>query len=265
MNKREFIEFKLEENVNKCKDLKEKHNLKRDEYLKTKEEFDNSDIKKEIEDKKNSLLTLQEKHKKELDELKKRHESEREKMLSEYISVRDKQKLTMGAIKDELGELSKQLSDANIENKTLKKELKKCVEYEDVKVTSHAVVQYLNRAKNLDIEKIKAKVRENLINSGDEINSKTQIQDHQVVEYLTGEGLINLSEVENEIMPESVKELIMKDELLGSTGVFPTKGGFRLAVSGGKVVTFLPRKEKITKKKVSLFKKESRAPKKMKL
>jgi len=265
MNKKEFIKFKLEENVNKCKDLKEKHNLKRDEYLKTKEEFDNSDIKKEIEHKKNSLLTLQEKHKKELDELKKRHESEREKILSEYINVRDSKKLAIGILKKELEDLSKQLFEAKAENRTLKKEKEKCLDYDDVKVTSHAVVQYLNRAKNLDIEKIKAKVRESLINSGAEAQSIAQIQDHQVVEYLTSEGLINLSEVEMEIMPESVKKLIMKDELIGSTGVFPTKGGFRLAVSGGRVVTFLPRKEKVTKKKVGFFKKESRAPKKMKL
>jgi hypothetical protein len=122
MNKKEFIKFKLEENVNKCKDLKEKHNLKRDEYLKTKEEFDNSDIKKEIEHKKNSLLTLQEKHKKELDELKKRHESEREKMLSEYINVRDSKKLAIGILKKELEDLSKQLFEAKAENRTLKKE-----------------------------------------------------------------------------------------------------------------------------------------------
>lgn len=265
MNKKEFIKFKLEENVNKCKDLKEKHNLKRDEYLKTKEEFDNSDIKKEIEDKKNSLLTLQEKHKKELDELKKRHESERENAMSAYVEVKDRKGFIVNALKAELNEIYLELENAKKEGTILHKELRSLKNFEEITITSHAVVQYLNRAKNLDIENIKIKVRENLIDSGAEVKPTTQIQDHQVVEYLTSQGLINLSEVEMEIMPESVKKLITKDELLGSTGVFMTKGGFRLAVSGGRVVTFLPKKEKVTKKKVGLFKKESRAPKKMKL
>ena len=43
MNQQEYVDWKLEENVKKREDLKEKHNEKRDEYLKAKEEFENSD------------------------------------------------------------------------------------------------------------------------------------------------------------------------------------------------------------------------------
>jgi hypothetical protein len=265
MNQKEFVTWKLEEIVKKREELKEKHNQKRDEYLKAKEEFENSDIKQEIEEKKSSLLTLQERHKKELDELKERHIREREIVMSAYVEVRDKEKLTLNALKAELNEIFEELGKVKSEASALNKEKHKLKDLEEVNVTSHAIVQYLNRATGMDIEKIRTKVRKKMVNEGSKISPTTKIQDHQVVDYLVNEDLIDLEQVEAEILPESVKELIMSNELLGSTGTFTTKDGFRLAVSGGKVVTFLPKKEKSRKKKTGLFKREKRTIRRMKL
>jgi hypothetical protein len=263
--KEEFILWKLEENAKKSEELKNKKNEKHLEYLKLKEEFESSQYKCEIENKKNSLLTLQEQHKRELDELKERHKKEREAAMSDYLEIKEKGKTILAAMRDELEELSNQLVEIVKENKQLNKDKQKLKSLEEIIVTNHAVVQYLDRAKGMNIDKIREKAREKMLANGSKIQSTTKVPDHKVVEYLVEEGIINLEQVEKEILPDNVKKLIMSDELLGSTGTFTTKGGFRLAVSAGKVVTFLPKKEKAKKINTHLVKREKRRPRKMKL
>lgn len=255
MNRVEFVKWKLEENTKKYQELKEQYEQKEKEYLSAKNDFEKPCINSEIEIKKNLLIILKENHKKELSDLMERHKKEINEAKLNYYNLKDNRDTNLKKLKSELTEISIKLRDSKIENHQLHKENKKIKYLENIGITKHAIVQYLNRYKGMDIDKIREDIKF-------KTNSK-KIEDHIVVEHLVADGIINLEEIEREILPEDVKKLITADELLGSSGTFELKSGFRIAVSDGSVVTFLPKKEK--SKKIFVSKKEKRKLKKMRL
>ena len=261
MSQIEFIEWKLKQNMGIIEDLKKEH-IQKSEEIKNLEA---SDVNADVEEKKSILIKIQESHKKELISLKERHKKERDEAMSAYLGSKNKKGYSINSAKRELKDISDKLCKLKIENRKLNQERHKVKNTKDIEITKHAVVQYLNRAIGMNIDDIKVSIRKKILTDGIEIKDSEPIQDHQVVDYLISENLIDLKQVEDEILPESVRNLIIKDELLGSTGTFVTKDGFRLAVSGGKVVTFLPKKDKPRKKIAAIFRKEKREPKKMKL
>ncbi|MEK6828540.1 MAG: hypothetical protein AABY15_00205 [Nanoarchaeota archaeon] len=258
MSQIEFIEWRLKDNVNTIEELKKKHSQKNEEF----KTLEASDVNADVEEKKAILIKIQESHKKELDVLKERHKKERDEAMSAYLESKNKKGHSIDFAKRELKEISDELCKLKIENKKLNQEKHKIKKLKEVEITSHAVVQYLNRARGMNIESIRNEVAKKL-SEGGETKEISDIKDHMVVNFLVEENRINLKEVESDILPESVKKLITANELIGSTGTFHTNNGFRLAVSCGKVVTFLPRKEKPMKIKIKL--KEKRKIKKMKL
>jgi len=265
MNKVEFVKWQLEENVKKREELKQKLSEKKKEYLDSKSELESSGFEEEITEKKEFLQQIQDSHKKELDELKARHKKEKDEAMGVYLKLKDRAKFVLGTLKDELDEIQKSLAEAKSENKKLNKKKSLLKDWEDVTITSHAVVQYLDRAKNMNLTKIKKEVRAKMIEDGFVIKPTTKIHDHAIVEYLSEEGVINLEKIKEEILPEDLKGIMLRDELIGSTGTFTTKNGFRVVAKNGRIVTFLPRPEK--KKKSSYCKREKvkRVIRKMKL
>ena len=231
MSQIEFIEWKLKQNMGIIEDLKKEH-IQKSEEIKNLEA---SDVNADVEEKKSILIKIQESHKKELISLKERHKKERDEAMSAYLGSKNKKGYSLNSAKRELKDISDKLCKLKIENRKLNQERHKVKNTKDIEITKHAVVQYLNRAIGMNIDDIKVSIRKKILTDGIEIKDSAPIQDHQVVDYL------------------------------GSTGTFVTKDGFRLAVSGGKVVTFLPKKDKPRKKIAAIFRKEKREPKKMKL
>jgi hypothetical protein len=261
MNKFEFVKWQLEENVKKREELKERFKEKQKEYLDSKEELESSGFEDEITGKKDFLQTLQESHKKELDELKVRHKKEKGEAMGVYLKLKEKAKFVLGTLKGELEEIQSGLADAKIENKKLNREKGLLKNWKDVTITSHAIVQYLDRAKNMNLAKIRKEIRAKMVEDGFVIKQSTKIHDHAVVEYLTEKGIINLEKIEEEILPEELKDLLLREELVGSTGTFTTKGGFRVVAKNGTIVTFLP---KPVKRKKSFYGDGERVKRKIK-
>jgi hypothetical protein len=248
MNKVEFVKWQLEENVKKREELKIKFKEKEQEYLDEKAELESEEFKEEITGRKQFLQELQDSQKKELDELKARHKKERDKAMGDYLEMKNKVKFVLGSLKEELDSISKELAETKSENKKLNKEKGRMKDLDDVKITSHAIVQYLDRAKNMNLTKVRNEVRAKLIEDGLNIKPTTKIRDHAIVEYLVEKGVIDLEKVREDILPEKVKEVMLRDELVGSTGTFTTKDGFRVVAKNGNIVTFLPKPVKKKKK-----------------
>lgn len=258
----EYIQSQLEENVNEQNKLKEQIRKKQDKYNAEKEKLESGKYFEEFEEKKQNLQDLQDRHRQELEALKQRHKEEREKVEAEFIEVKEAGRNVLKKISKEISDIRIDLNAIRKEHKALKKRKQEIEDLGEVKLTSHAIVQYLNRAKGYDIEAIKQEVKDEINNSGLKINQNTGVADHMVVDFLVKHGRIDLPAIEDEILPDDIKDLITANELLGSTGTFTTKSGFRLAVTGGKVVTFLPKK---TKTKRKGYKTQKRGPKRMKL
>ena len=256
MSQIEFIEWRLKDNVGTIEVLKKNYNQKLEEI----KIIESSDVSADVEEKKLNLIKLQESHKRELDALKERHKKERDEAMLLYLESKNKKGFSIDYAKKELKSISDDLCKLKDENIKLNKEKHKIKKLGDVQITSHAMVQFLNRARGMNIENIRKEMFEKFV---DKFNNISEIKDHMIVDYLVEEGKIDLKEIESDILPESVKKLITANELLGSTGTFVIKDGFRLAVSAGKIVTFLPKKEKPLKVKIKI--KEKIKVKKMKL
>lgn len=263
MNKVEFVKWQLEENVKKREELKIKFKEKQQEYLNEKSELESDEFKKEITEKKDFLQEIQESHKKELDEIKARHKKERDEAMDAYLKLKDKTKFVLGTLKEELDSITSELAETKVENKKLNKEKGLMKDLEDVTITSHAIVQYLNRAKNMNMTRIKNEVRAKLIEDGLTIKPGTKIRDTSIVNYLVDKGSIDLEKIKEEILPENLKGVMLRRELVGSTGTFATKNGFRVVAKNGKIVTFLPKPEKKKKKKKPFFGKREKVRKKI--
>lgn len=177
----------------------------------------------------------------------------------------EKNKVAIDALREELNDISNEFKHIKKQNKQLLKDKGRLDKLEEISITSHAVVQFLDRARGMNINVFREKVKEKMFNGAENVESEIKVQDHHVVEYLVSEGIIILSDVEKQILPDDVKSLITKSELIGGSGIFTTKNGYRLAVNGRKVVTFLPKKEKSKKINKLFIKREKRRPRKMKL
>lgn len=245
MSKMESISFKLDKNLKIIEELKQKRTQKREEIS----IIESSDFGAIVEEKKKALLKLQEIHKRELDLIREKHRAEREVAMTEYLGSKTKKETSVEAAKKELKEIEDKLQAVKKDNRSLHKEKHKLKVLGEVQITSHAIVQYLNRAKGVNVDELRKEFADKYSHA-----SVDEVKDHMLVDYLVSENRIDLKEVESDILPESVKKLITASELAGSTGVFGTNDGFRLAVSGGKVVTFLPKKEKIKTKREKKFK-----------
>ena len=256
MNKVEFVKWQLEENVKKREELKIRFKEKQQEYLDDKAELESEEFKEEITERKQFLQELQESQKKELDELKARQKEEKDKAMSTYLKLKSKVKFVLGTLKEELESITKELAEAKVENKRLNKEKGKLRGLDDVKITNHAIVQYLDRAKSMNLTKIRNEVRAKLIKDGLDIEPSTKVQDHSIVEYLEEKGVIDLEKIRDDILPEKIKEVMLRSELVGSTGTFTTNNGFRVVAKNGTIVTFLPKPDKRQKKKVFHGKRE---------
>lgn len=261
MNRREYIEYELEENAKKSKKLKEEYHTKDTEYINAIEEFKNSETNSDIEEKKQFLHTLQEKHKKELDELKLRHKLERESAQWDYDESKEDKSSALDILRIERSEIIRKLSDINIKSKELKAEKKKLIKLNQVYISSHSMVQYLDRARGVDILSIKKEITDK-----SEDKKLSEIQDHEIIDFLSKENRIVIEEIEDEMVPENIKKTILSDELLGISGTFKRKDGFRLVVKNSTIITFLPKEAKI-KKKGSYYglKKEKKKIRKMRL
>lgn len=178
---------------------------------------------------------------------------------------KEKNEVALSALRSELNDISEEFKLIKKENNQLNKDKKKLDNLGKISITSHAIVQFLDRAKGMNISEFREKVKSRIVDGELKTESIAKIQDHQVVEYLINEGIIDLPDVERQILPDNIRDLITKSELIGGSGIFTTKDGYRLAVNGMKVVTFLPRKEKSKKISKLYIKKEKRRPRKMKL
>jgi hypothetical protein len=265
MNKVEFVKWQLEENVKKREELKQKLSEKKKEYLDSKSELEANGFEEQITKKKDFLQQLQDSQKKEFDELKARHKKEKDEATGVYLKLKEKVKFVLGTLKEELDEIQSNLADAKSENKKLNKKKSILKDWEDVTITSHAVVQYLDRARNMNLTNIKKEVRAKMIEDGLVIKPTTKVHDHAIVEYLSGEGVINLEKVKEEILPADLKGIMLRDELVGSTGTFTTKDGFRVVAKNGRIVTFLPKPEKKKKNFYGKREKVKRVIRRMKL
>lgn len=259
MNRSEYIEYELEENVKKREKLKLEYQEKDKEYHDAINESEDSNIEADIEEKKQFLLTLQEKHRKETAELKERHRLEREGAQWDYNEVKTRKSSLVAHIKSERFLIQKELTETKNRNAELNKERNKLRKLNQLNITSHAIVQYLDRAKGENISSIKKEI----INLRD--NDDEEVQDHQVIDFLIDKGRIDREEIEKEIVPDRIKKTILSDELIGMAGTFKRRDGFRLVVKNSTVVTFLPKESKPRKKGNFYIKKVKRKPRKMKL
>lgn len=238
MNRSEYVEYELEENVKKLEKLKLDYKLKNKQYLEALGDSKNSDDKKDIEEKKQFLLTLQDRHKKEIEALRERHKLEREGALWDYNEAKTHKTSLLSELKVELSGIQKELLEINKSNLELNKERHKLRKLNQLNITSHAIVQYLDRAKGEDINSIKKEIA-NIRGS-----KSSEVQDHEVVEFLEASGKINIEEIEKEMVPEKIKNTILSDELLGMSGTFKRRDGFRLVVRNSSIITFLPKEDK---------------------
>jgi len=242
MNRSEYIEYELEENVKKREKLKLDYQTKSQEYLDAKNGIENYDLEKDIEGKKQFLLTIQSRHKKELDELKHRHQLEINRAQLDYKESKDEKLNKLNRIKLEKSVIIRELSEIKAKNKELNKERSKLRNLNQISVTSHAIVQYLDRGKGQDIQLIKKEVAEKLE------KNLSEVKDHEFVDFLVEEARIIREDIEREMVPEYIKKMILSDELLGTTSTFKRKDGYRLVVKNSSIVTFLPKDDKPRKK-----------------
>lgn len=259
MNRSEYIEYELEENVKKREKLKSDYQEKEKEYQEAIKELEDSKIEGDIKERKQFLLTLQEKHRKEIYELKERQKLEREGALWDYNEAKTRKESLVANIKSEITSIQKELSEIKNKNSELNKEKSKLIKLNQLSVTSHAIVQYLDRAKGEDIKKIKKEIislRE---------DKDIEVQDHQVIDFLVEKGRINREEIENEIVPDRIKKIILSDELIGMSGTFKRKDGFRLVVKNSAIITFLPKESKPIKKGSFYGKRDKKKLRKMRL
>jgi hypothetical protein len=263
MNRSEYVEYELEENVKELERIKLEYETKKKEYDDAVKSFSDSDAEKDIEEKKQDLLTLQEVHRKEVDELKERHKLERENAQWQYTESKNHKVNLFTVVKDALTNINTKRIEAKQKNKELKEEKRRLRKMNVVGVTSHAIVQYLDRAKGMDIVAIKREVNNK---RKEEISKKfVQVPDYALVDYLVSEGKLNREEAEKSILTEKIKKLVLRDELLGSTGTYTRFDGFRLVIKNGSVVTFLPKASKPRKRANKFSKRVKRKPRKMKL
>jgi len=263
MNKSEYIEYELEENVKKREKLKLDYEAKKTEYQNATEEFNDSEVKEDIEQKKQLLLNLQERHRLEVDELKERHRLERENAQWEYAEAKSHKANLFSSFRDGLARIQKELKEAKIKNRELNKERGKLRKLNELTVTSHAIVQYLDRAKGMDVINLKREVNNKRKESG--LKKFVQVPDHELVDYLVAEGKLNREETEKLILTDKIKKIVLRDELLGSTGTYTRFDGFRIVIKNSSVVTFLPKAAKPRKKGNKFSKRIKRKPRKMKL
>jgi len=263
MNRSEYIECELEENVKKREKLKIDYQEKDKEYHKAVEESEGSNFDDDIEDKKQFLLTLQDKHRKETAELKERQRLEREGAQWDYSEAKTRKSSLVAQVKSERLAIQKELTAAKKDNAELNKERHKLKRLNKLSVSSHAIVQYLDRAIGIDIKKLKKEIQGKRKEEGKD--KFVQVPDHEIVSYLEGIGQINRGDIEKVIVPENIKKTILSDELLGTTGTFKRKDGFRLVVKDSTIVTFLPKEAKTRKKSNFYGKRIKRKPRKMKL
>lgn len=242
MNRSEYVEYELEENVKKREKLKLDYQTKSQEYIDVQDELENSELDKDIEEKKQFLLTLQDRHKKELDKLKERHKLEKESAHWDYKEAKDEKANRLDRIRSEKNAIMKELSDVIVKNKELNKERSNLKRLNQVSVTSHAIVQYLDRGKGQDIKLMKEELSEKLE------KNVSEVKDHELVDFLVREGRIVRNDIEKEMVPEHMKKTILSDEFLGTTATFKRKDGFRLVVKNSAIITFLPQDVKPRKK-----------------
>lgn len=242
MNRSEYIEYELEENVKKREKLKLDYQTKSQEYLDVKNGIKDYDLDKNIEEKKQFLLTLQDRHKKELDELKYRHQLEIDSAQLDYQESKYEKLNKINRLKSEKNAIIIELSEIKEKNKELNKERSKLRKLNQISVTSHAIVQYLDRGKGQDIKLIKKEFAEKIE------KNLSEVKDHEFVDFLVKEGRIIREDIEREMVPEYIKKIILSDELLGTTSTFKRKDGYRLVVKNSSIVTFLPKDDKPRKK-----------------
>jgi len=242
MNRSEYVKYELEENVKKREKLKLDYQTKSQEYLDFQKELEGSGLEEDIEEKKQFLLTLQDRHKKELDKIKERHRLEREGAHWDFKEAKERKANTLDKIKEERAVILKELTKIKEENKELNKEKSLLKKLNQISVTSHAIVQYLDRGKGQDIKLMKKELSEKLE------KSSSEVKDHELVDFLVEEGRIVREDVEKEMVPDRIRKTILSDELLGTTATFKRRDGFRLVVKNSAIITFLPQESKPRKK-----------------
>jgi hypothetical protein len=268
MNKSEYIEYELEENVKKREKLKIESDKKQTEYTEAKNKFESSEYQKDLDDKKEFLQTLREKHKEELAELKERQKLEKEGAMWEFDEAKKHKNEVLGALKSDMEALQKELKEIKNENKELNREKDRALKLKQLNVTSHAIVQYLDRAKGLDLKDIKKEIIEARKEEDYSIRfdkNSSEVPDHEIVEFLILEGKLEREKTEKAIVTDKIRKLALSDELIGSTGTYTRTDGFRLVVKNSSVVTFLPKAAKTRKKGNKFSKRFKRKPRKMKL
>lgn len=266
MNKLEYVEYELEQKLEERKRLKKISDDKRKEYIAAKEEFENSDTKKEIAEKKENLDDLYRKQKEEIENIKAYYKPLIEKVNKEYSDIKEGKNDSIESLKEKMQEAGQNYYEVKEECKELRKEKRRLKKIGEINLTSHAVVQYLNRARGIDIEKIRKEIRDKMMEEDETVKETRKIPDHQVADYLIKEERIDLKEIEDYMLPSNLRKVILSDELAGSTGTFTLKDGFRIVVKGGMVVTFLPKAPKPKRtKRGRRNKRDKRGPRKMKI
>ena len=179
---------------------------------------------------------------KELDQLKERHRLEKEGAHWDYKEAKDEKANKLDRLRAERNSIILEISEVKKKNKELNKERSLLKKLNQVNVTSHAIVQYLDRGKGQDVNSMKKELSEKLE------KSYSEVKDHELVDFLVEEGRIVREDVEREMIPEYMKKTILSDELLGATATFKRKDGFKLVVKNSTIITFLPKDVKPTKK-----------------
>ena len=238
MNKLEYIEYELEENANLRKKLKADADKKKKAYKTIREDFENSNVQNEIEKRKRFIEELQLKHKKENEEIKARQKKEREEAYNVYLEIKDSKDDLIKTSLEEMQAATKAYNEANERRKELRREKKRLRNIGEVNVTSHAIVQYLDRAKGVDVKSIRKEIQDERISEDKEKFDK--IPDKIVVDFLVQKGKIDVEKIEKDILPADIKKILLSNELSGSSGTYTLKNGFRIVVVKGNIVTFLP-------------------------
>jgi len=268
MNRIEYIEYELEGNVKKREKLKIDYQEKDKEYHDAVEESENSNFDDDIEGKKQFLHTLQEKHRKENAELKERQRLECEGAQWDYSEAKARKSSLVSQVKSERLSIQKELTAIKKEDSELNKERRKLNNLNKFSISSHSIVQYLDRALGMDIKRLRQEVKEARKRSDYNYRfnkNEPGIPDHETIDFLIRKGAVDLKKVEEEMVPENIKKTILSDELLGTTGTFKRKDGFRLVVKNSTIVTFLPKESKSKRKGNFHGKRDKKKPRKMKL
>ena len=161
-----------------------------------------------------------------------------------YIEAKDKlEGKELAFLRNNMLEFTSELRETKKDVKDWRREYVRLKNKGDIKITHHAIIQYLDRKKHFDIPKLKNDVIEKLFEEGKIESKEVKVEDSAISRYLKKEGLIDMEEIENYLLPEDLKRQIIEEESIGVDKTYTLKCGFRIITTGGRVVTVLPKKK----------------------